>query len=50
MSEAWRNNYDSWKLATPPWYEDEDNAEARENAEAAAFNARENEWSDNRES
>lgn len=38
MSEAWRNSYDSWKLATPPWLEgDDEDEDAREDAEAAAF-------------
>ena len=21
--QSWRDSYDSWKLATPPWYDDE---------------------------
>lgn len=37
MSEAWRNSYDSWKLATPPWYEADEDEEEREDAEAFAF-------------
>ena len=46
-SDAWRNTYDAWKLATPPWYDEEDE-EAREDAEAHAFDLAENHWSNER--